>query len=308
MRNIPNRKSGKMTARLLGLVLALTLLLSSLTSCGFLFEAIGLDPEQLDFNAILNEMSGSKESAEGSKYEETDPTLVEGFYSGQLEDGTYPVTAIVFKGGTFDLSAVALYDGTCAWAVVNDNQPYFGTDEITMASFELYGDLDSLGRCTSATSSVGQDLMPTEDRGSIGSVKPTGWHTVKYDCVDAGYLYNRCHLIGYQLTGENANKQNLITGTRYLNVVGMLPFEDMVTAYVKETGNHVMYRVTPVFIGDNLVAHGVLMEGYSVEDEGDGICYCVFCYNVQPGVTIRYSDGESWEIGAEEASSEDEAA
>ena len=128
--------------------------------------------------------------------------------------------------------------------------------------------------------------MPTEERGSIGSVKPTGWHTIKYDCVDGKYLYNRCHLIGYQLTAENANKQNLITGTRYLNIDGMLPFENMVADYVKETGNHVLYRVTPVFEGDNLVANGVLMEGYSVEDNGEGICYCVFAYNTQPDIYI----------------------
>ena len=136
--------------------------------------------------------------------------------------------------------------------------------------------------------------MPTEDRGEIGSVKPTGWHTVKYDCVDGKYLYNRCHLIGFQLTGENANTSNLITGTRYMNVDGMLPFENMVADYVKETKNHVMYRVTPIYDGDNLVAEGVLMEAVSVEDDGEGILFCVFCYNVQPGVTIDYATGESW--------------
>ena len=135
--------------------------------------------------------------------------------------------------------------------------------------------------------------MPTEDRGDIGQVKPTGWHTVKYDCVDGKYLYNRCHLIGYQLTGENANEENLITGTRYLNVEGMLPFEDLVADYVQETDNHVLYRVTPVFEGDNLVASGVQMEGWSVEDEGEGVCFNVYVYNVQPGVTIDYATGES---------------
>ncbi len=135
--------------------------------------------------------------------------------------------------------------------------------------------------------------MPTEERGSIGQVKPTGWQTVKYDCVDGKYLYNRCHLIGYQLTAENANKQNLITGTRYLNIQGMLPFEDMTADYIKETGNHVMYRVTPIFIGEELLARGVMMEGYSVEDEGDGICFCVFAYNSQPSIEINYADGTS---------------
>ena len=142
---------------------------------------------------------------------------------------------------------------------------------------------------------VGQELMPAdgEKRGSIGQVKPTGWHTVKYDCVDGKYLYNRCHLIGWQLTAENANKQNLITGTRYLNIEGMLPFENMVADYVKETGNHVLYRVTPVFEGSNLVASGVQMEAWSVEDDGEGICFNVYCYNVQPGVEIDYASGES---------------
>ena len=137
--------------------------------------------------------------------------------------------------------------------------------------------------------------MPTEERGSIGSVKPSGWQTVKYDFVDGKYLYNRCHLLGYQLTGENANEQNLITGTRYLNVDGMLPFENMVADYVKETDNHVMYRVTPVFDGAELVARGVLMEAYSVEDGGDGVEFCVYCYNVQPGVKIDYATGDSEE-------------
>ena len=136
--------------------------------------------------------------------------------------------------------------------------------------------------------------MPTEKRGNIGQVKPSGWQTVKYDFVDGKYLYNRCHLIGYQLTAENANKKNLITGTRSMNVDGMLPFENMVADYIKETKNHVLYRVTPIFIGDNLVASGVLMEAQSVEDEGEGILFNVFVYNVQPGVAIDYETGESW--------------
>lgn len=140
---------------------------------------------------------------------------------------------------------------------------------------------------------IGQDLMPTEERGSIGMVKPTGWATIKYDGIDGGYLYNRCHLIGYQLSGENANTRNLITGTRYLNIQGMLPFENMVADYIKETGNHVAYRSTSIFTGNNLLADGVLMEGYSVEDKGAGICFCVFAYNVQPGITINYSTGAS---------------
>lgn len=160
-------------------------------------------------------------------------------------------------------------------------------------SFERYSELDRFGRCGEAYANVGTDLMPVEKRGRIGKVKPTGWQTVKYDFVDGKYLYNRCHLIGYQLSGENANERNLITGTRYMNVEGMLPFENMVADYVKETENHVLYRVTPVFENDNLLAEGVQMEALSVEDNGEGISYNVFVYNVQPGVTIDYKTGES---------------
>lgn len=179
------------------------------------------------------------------------------------------------------------------YVVINDNIPGFSETEITDQSFEQYNELDSLGRCGTAIASIGRDLMPTEERSSIGQVKPTGWHTVKYDNVDGKYLYNRCHLIGYQLTAENANQLNLITGTRYMNVDGMLPFENMVADYIKETGHHVLYRVTPVFDGDNLLASGVQMEALSVEDNGEGISYNVFVYNVQPGINIDYVTGES---------------
>lgn len=180
------------------------------------------------------------------------------------------------------------------YVILNNNLPDFTEEDKTTASFEIYGDLDSLGRCTTAYANVGYDLMPTEKRGSISSVKPTGWHSVQYDHVDGKSLYNRCHLIGFQLTGENANKKNLITGTRYLNVEGMLPFENMIADYVKETNNHVLYRVTPIFQEDYLVADGVQMEAWSVEDDGEGICFHVFAYNVQPGVSIDYATGESW--------------
>ncbi len=184
------------------------------------------------------------------------------------------------------------------YIVLADNKPDFGPEDLTTNSYESYSPLDSLGRCGTAIASVGVDLMPTEERGAIGSVKPSGWQSVKYDCVDGKYLYNRCHLIGYQLSGENANKENLITGTRYLNVEGMLPFENMVADYVKETENHVLYRVTPVFNGEDLVAKGVKMEAMSVEDNGEGICFNVYCYNVQPGVSIDYATGESSLEGA----------
>lgn len=195
---------------------------------------------------------------------------------------------------SFDYGSVPAYKES-AYVAINNNIPYFSEREITDISFEEFSELDVMNRCGMVWASVGQDLMPSEERGSIGSVKPTGWQTVRYDgLVDGNYLYNRCHLIGFQLTGENANERNLITGTRYLNIDGMLPFENMVADYVKETDNHVMYRVTPIFEGDNLLASGVLLEGYSVEDEGEGICFCVFAYNVQPGVEIDYATGDSW--------------
>ena len=187
----------------------------------------------------------------------------------------------------------AAYNGE-PYVELNDNVPNFTTREKNNTkAFENYHRLDALGRCGTAYANIYKELMPTEKRGAIGMVKPSGWNTVKYDVVDGKYLYNRCHLIGFQLAGENANKKNLITGTRYLNVDGMLPFEDEVADYVKDTDHHVLYRVTPVFKGDNLVAEGVEMEAYSVEDKGKGICFHVFVYNVQPGVTIDYATGES---------------
>ena len=178
---------------------------------------------------------------------------------------------------------------------LNGNVPYFTDEELSTTAFELYSELDSLGRCGACYANICKEIMPTEERGSIGMVKPTGWHTVKYDCITDRYLYNRCHLIGYQLAGENANEKNLITGTRYLNVDGMLPFENEVADYVDETDNHVLYRVTPVFSGDNLLASGVIIEAKSVEDKGAGVQFNVYCYNVQPGISIDYIDGQSWE-------------
>ena len=198
------------------------------------------------------------------------------------------------KSAAVTLDTLPDYDGI-PYVELYDNQPSFTEEEKAgTVSWERYAELDWLGRCGAAMACIGQDLMPTEERGAIGMVKPSGWHTVRYDdVVDGKYLYNRCHLIGYQLTGENANEQNLITGTRYLNVVGMLPFEDQTADYVKETGNHVLYRVTPVFKGLELVARGVQMEAWSVEDGGTGVCFNVYCYNVQPGVEIDYATGES---------------
>lgn len=192
----------------------------------------------------------------------------------------------------FDFDAIPEFSSE-PYVIINGNIPDFSDEDYTTTSFETYGELDSLGRCTACYACIGQDIMPTEERSSIGSIKPTGWHTVKYDNVDGKYLYNRCHLIGYQLTAENANECNLITGTRYLNTEGMLPFEDLAAEYIKSTGNHVLYRVTPLFKDDELVARGVQMEGYSVEDNGESICFNVYCYNNQPGIEINYADGTS---------------
>ena len=210
-------------------------------------------------------------------------TVVNTELSGEKDTGSP-------EQSSFDLSQVPAYSGE-PYVVVNNNNPFFKDSDLTTEAFEKYSDLDSLGRCGAAYANVCQEIMPTEKRGAIGMVKPTGWQTVKYDWVDGKYLYNRCHLIGYQLSGENANEKNLITGTRYLNVDGMLPFENLVADYVHETDHHVLYRVTPVFENSNLVASGVLMEAQSVED--DDVLFCVYCYNVQPKVTIDYATGES---------------
>lgn len=237
------------------------------------------------------------ESAENDPGDETEiqtaaETEIQAAAQVQSDDSKQKVVH-TGTASAFNAADVPAYSGE-PYTAVNNNEPYFTSDNLTTEAFENYSELDALGRCGVAYANVCLETMPTEKRGSISEVKPTGWHSVKYDNVDGKSLYNRCHLIGYQLTAENANQQNLITGTRYLNVDGMLPFENMVADYVKETDNHVLYRVTPIFTGDNLVADGVLMEGYSVEDEGDGICFCVYAYNVQPGITIDYATGDSW--------------
>lgn len=191
------------------------------------------------------------------------------------------------------LDTIPKYSGL-PYIEINNNQPYFTEADYTTVSFEDYSPLDDLGRCGVAFACIGQDIMPTKERQEIGQVKPAGWHTVKYDVVgtgSAGYLYNRCHLIAHELAGEDANVQNLITGTRYMNMVGMRGFEDSVADYVRSTGNHVLYRVTPIFQDDNLIADGVLMEAMSMEDTR--ICFCVFCYNIQPGIEIDYATGDS---------------
>ncbi len=231
-------------------------------------------------------------------------------FQNDTENGSSKVKA---AGGSLQLASpsgpaavtpdsIPQYTGE-PFAVINGNVPSFSESDFTDLSFETYSELDSLGRCGVAYANVGTDLMPTEKRESIGQIKPSGWQTVKYDNVDGKYLYNRCHLIGYQLTAENANRQNLITGTRYFNVEGMLPFENMAADYVKETGGHVLYRVTPIFEGNNLVASGVQMEACSVEDGGEEVCFNVFVFNVQPGISIDYATGNSWLTDGEESQS-----
>lgn len=251
--------------RTYGFLTGLLLILSvCLTSCG--------NQGQTDSGKDSNTQSGTKVAAEDHSAEE------------KGSDSESYVT----------VDDVPAYSGE-PYVEVNDNQPEFTEEELTTVSYEDYSELDELGRCQSAEACIGQDLMPTETRESISSVKPTGWKNKSYDTVDGGYVYNRCHLIGFQLTGGNANEENLITGTRYMNVEGMLPFEDEVAAYIKETDNHVMYRVTPVFEGDDLIASGVQMQAESVEDDGAGISFNVYVYNVQPYVVIDYKTGENWE-------------
>ena len=197
-----------------------------------------------------------------------------------------------------DISGIPEFSGT-AYVIIDENQPKFSQEELGLIGTEKYSELDSLGRCGTAFAIVGKELMPAdgEERGSISSVTPSGWVQAEYDIISGKYLYNRCHLIGWQLTAENANEKNLITGTKYLNIEGMLPFENMVADYVKETGNHVAYRITPIFEENNLLCSGVQMEAYSIEDEGEGICFNIYCYNVQPGVNISYVTGASVESG-----------
>lgn len=245
--------------------------------------------------AIEESVNKQAKIQETEKQEPGIPEIVTEETESETETETEQTIAVQTQPSTevtILASDIPVYSGK-PYVEINDNVPYFRETDLSVSSYEYYSDLDDLGRCGVVYACIGTDLMPTEERGNIGAVKPTGWHTVKYDVVDGKYLYNRCHLIGYQLSGENANTKNLITGTRYLNVDGMLPFENMVADYVKETGNHVMYRATPVFEGDNLLASGVQIEAESVEDKGEGILFNVYCYNVQPDVEIDYATGDS---------------
>ena len=292
-----------MKSRILSCFLIFALCISTLSACGSDTAPSDHSPSsslQVEISDLQDSTPGETEERDG--FESLDSASCKGdtvpsqsdapsASQGQQTESSAPTE--ITTASSFSLSDVPAYSGK-AYTSVNGNVPYFSAAELTTQSFETYSDLDSLGRCGVTYACIGKDLMPTEERGSIGMVKPTGWHTVRYDdLVDGKYLYNRCHLIGYQLTGENANTQNLITGTRYLNIEGMLPFENMVADYIQETDNHVLYRVTPIFEGNNLLANGVLMEGYSVEDKGAGVSYCVFAYNVQPGIEIDYATGES---------------
>lgn len=292
-----------MKSRILSCFLIFALCISTLSACGSDTAPSDHSPSlslQVEISDLQDSTPGETEAQDG--FESLDSASCKGdtvpsqsdapsASQGQQTESSAPTE--ITTASSFSLSDVPAYSGK-AYISVNGNVPYFTAAELTTQSFETYSDLDSLGRCGVTYACIGKDLMPTKERGSIGMVKPTGWHTVRYDdLVDGKYLYNRCHLIGYQLTGENANTKNLITGTRYLNIEGMLPFENMVADYIQETNNHVLYRVTPIFEGNNLLANGVLMEGYSVEDKGAGVSYCVFAYNVQPGIEIDYATGES---------------
>lgn len=256
---------------------ALIAALVCLTGCYFTGTALSAAPS---FSSVPSYTAAANRTPEPEKTE-----------SPSFGVSAAPTPSASSNTETTEADLVLLKYSGKPYAVVNGGIPSFS--QTGTASWERYGELDRLGRCTAAEACIGRDIMPTLTRGPIGQIKPTGWQTAKYDFVDGKYLYNRCHLIGFQLTGENANERNLITGTRYLNTKGMLPFENMVADYIKDTGNHVMYRCTPVFAGNESVARGVHLEAYSVEDKGDGICLNVFIFNVQPGVKIDYLTGES---------------
>jgi len=273
--------------KIIALLLAVTMLFS-LSAC--MLEDTGGSSDSPTYSESTSTTDNSSDVS--STTEQTDSNSTQ---SSSTTQTTPSVDSVGTGTATkVDPSTLPVFSGT-AYTVVNNNQPNFSAAELTTKGYEKYSPLDSRGRCGVAIASCGKEIMPgpNEERGSISSVKPTGWIQKSYSGVSGGYLWNRCHLIGWQLSAENANKENLITGTRYMNISGMLTFENMVADYIKETGNHVAYRITPIFEGNNLVCSGVQMEAYSIEDDGDGICFNVYCYNVQPGITINYATGDS---------------
>ena len=277
-------KNGK---KLLALLLSVVMLLS--------FAGCDLDSTEYGGTSSVESSSTISSTSDSSQTNNESDKQTSSFADSQSQQTEKPNNSVGTGTATaVDPSTLPAYSGT-AYTTVNNNQPNFSATELTTVGYEKYSSLDSLNRCGVAIASCGKEIMPgaNEERKSISSIKPTGWVQKTYSGISGGYLWNRCHLIGWQLSAENANKQNLITGTRYMNVDGMLPFENMVADYIKETGNHVAYRVTPIFEGRNLVCSGVQIEAYSIEDGGDGICFNVYCYNVQPGITINYATGDS---------------
>ncbi len=266
-----------------------------------LFIGVSSPYNKKDNNSSVTSEISTEETITEESYENNEVTTIatqqsdvsEGTTEQLVTENSEPEYNV--HGNAVDLDYIPPFSDK-EYVEVDSNIPYFLEEDLTEISFEVYSDLDELGRPGVAYACIGKDIMPIEERGEIGQFKPVGWHTVKYDCIEDRYLYNRCHIIGYQLTGENDNIKNLMTGTRYLNVKGMLGFENMVAEYVEKTGNHVLYRVTPIYEGDNLLATGVQMEGYSVEDKGQGVCFNVFCYNSQPGIVIDYKTGDSYAL------------
>ena len=290
----------KRTTQFIALFLSVVMLFS-LAGCGL--DDYNYTDDPLSQSTTLSSNIGTNDSTEGTNNDTQGENSSTGTATDSSQNTKNPNTSenpndteSVGTGiaSAVDPSLLPAYSGS-AYTVVNGNQPNFSASDLTTKGYEKYSSLDNLGRCGVALASCGKELMPgaNEKRGSISNIKPSGWVQAKYDGISGGYLWNRCHLLGWQLSAENANRQNLITGTRYMNINGMLPFENMVADYIRETGNHVAYRVTPIFEGNNLVCSGVQMEAYSIEDEGESICFNVYCYNVQPGITINYATGDS---------------
>ncbi len=301
-----SKKTERRYLLMVWLWLCLLIILSFCVGCSLRENSADSSDDGSRSNALISDVATAENSEREEDTEKDDIPRVTDTPTPQPTATLEPVVTVtqspasssaplptepVYAG--FDYDDVPEYSDR-PYVKINGDIPFFSADMLTTECFEDYGELDELGRCTECIACVGEECMPAEERGPIGQIKPTGWHTVKYKGIDGNYLYNRCHLIGYQLTAENANPRNLITGTRYLNVQGMSYWEDITGNYILSTGNHVLYRSTPIFVGEELLVRGVLLEAVSVEDNGAGLCFCVFCYNVQPDVIIDYSTGESW--------------